>query len=144
MKKIKKTSAKKQDMELKKAKAAFNKKILGMNFENFKKSFLESIETIEEMILETVNWNADQRDVFIKFFGKEINKINNHLNIAEENFQTLNKRLHDLEGFTAIMAIKIKEALQRKPMTYEERKSIANIVSIKWDKTDDKTFNKAA
>jgi hypothetical protein len=96
------------------------------------------------MILETVNWNADQRDLFVKFFGKELKKINGHLNIAEENFQNLNKRLHDLEGFTAIMAIKNKETLQRKPMTYEERKSIANIVSIKWNKTDDKTFNKAA
>lgn len=144
MKKGGKTAVKKQDKKYIKAKTALYKKISEMNFEDFKKSFLESMDTIEKMILETVNWNADQRDLFVKVFGKEIKRINKSLNITEANFKTFNERLHVLEGFTAIMAIKTKEALQRKPMTYEERKSLVNIVSIKWDKSDDKTFNKAA
>jgi hypothetical protein len=144
MKKEGKTAKNRQDVKYMKAKDAFNKKVLGMNFEDFKKTFLKSLDAMENTVLETVKWNADQRDVFVKFFGKEIRKINEKLNIAEDNFQILNKRLHDLEGFTAIMAIKTKEVLQHKPMTYEERKAIANIVSISWSKTDDKTFNKAA
>ena len=121
--------------------SAFNKKVLGTNFEDFKKAFLESIEGMEHSILEILTWNADQRDEVVKFFGKEIKKINDHLNIAEEKFQTLDRRLHDLEAFTAVMSIKFKEALQRKPMTFEEKKSLAACVSIKWSKVDEKTFN---
>jgi hypothetical protein len=112
-----------------------------MNFEDFKITFLEGIEEIAQSILETVTWNADQRKGVVKFFGKEIKKINDHLNIAEENFQTLDRRLHDLEAFTTMMAIKFKEELQRKPMTFEERKGLAACVSIKWGKGDEKSFN---
>lgn len=144
MKKQMTSAEKKQDAKYKKDKAAYSKKVLGMNFDDFKKTFIESMDEIEKMICETVTWNADQRDQVVKAIGKEMKKINKTLDVAGENFKTLNERLHALEGFTAIMAIKFKEAIQHKPMTFEERKSIADMVSIKWNESDDKIFNKAA
>ncbi len=134
----------KQNAKYKKEKAARNKKILGMNFDDFKRAFIDDMDEVEKMILKTVTWDAEQRDMIVEAFGKGIKGINAHLETAEANFKILNERLHALEGFTAIMAIKFKEAIQHKPMTFEERKSIADIVSIKWNKSDDKIFNKAA
>lgn len=143
MKKQMTNAEKKQNIKYKRAKAANNKKILAMNFDDFKKTFIEGMDEIEKMICETITWNGNQRSMVIKAFGEGIKKINEKLDIAEVNFKTLDTRLHDLEAFTAIMTIKMKEALQRKPMTLKERKAIANMVSIKWDESDDKTFNKA-
>lgn len=133
--------SKADEKRFQKMQTAFKKEVLGMNLEDLKKTFLESTEAIEQSILETVKWNANQRDLFVKIFGKEIKKINDKLNIAEKNFQTLDRRLHDLEAFTTIMAIKSKEVLQRKPMTFEERKDLAACVSIKWGKGEEKAFN---
>ncbi|MBP7766588.1 MAG: hypothetical protein KA113_15480 [Syntrophaceae bacterium] len=144
MKKQLTSAEKKQDAKYKKEKAAYHKKILGMNFDDFKKAFIEDMNETEKMILKTVSWDAEQRDMIVEAFGKGIKGINTHLETAEANFKVLNERLHALEGFTAIMAFKFKEAIQHKPMSFEERKGIADMISIKWDKSDDEAFNKAA
>lgn len=141
---MKKTVRIKSKLNFKKERTAHKKKVVGMNFDDFKKEYLERMDTLEEIILETTTWGADQRNMIVEAFTKGIKRIDKDLVMLAKNFKALDDRLHALEGFTALMAIKFKEALQRKPMTFEERKAIAGIVSIKWDKADDKTYNKAA
>ena len=115
-----------------------------MDFEQFKKEFIEGMDVIEKAITETITWNAGQRDALVKVLRKEIKKINKEFNIIAANFKTLDTRLHEVESFSAIMAIKFKEALLHRQMTHEERKAIADMVSIKWDKINDEVIDKAA
>ena len=145
MKKKRMTDAeKKQNAEYKKEKAAYNKKVLNMDFEQFKKEFIEGMDVVEKAITETITWNAGQRDALIKVLRKETKKINKEFNIIAANFKNLDKRLHEVESFSAIMAIKFREALLHRRMTHEERKAIADMVSIKWDKSNDAVIDKAA
>ena len=144
MKKRMTDAEKKQDAKYREEKAAYNKKVLNMDFEQFKKTFIKDMDVIEKMMLETVTWNAGQRDALVKVLRKEIKKINKEFNIIATNFKNLDTRLHEVESFSAIMAIKFKEALQHRRMTHEERKAIASQVSIKWDKSNDKVMDKAA
>lgn len=145
MKKVRMTDAeKKQDAKYREEKAAYNKKVLNMDFEQFKKAFIKDMDVTEKMILETITWNAKQRDALVKVLRKEIKKINKEFDIIASNFKTLDKRVRDLEVFTVIMAIKTKESLMRRRLTHEERKGIASVVSIKWDKSNDEFIDKAA
>lgn len=135
---------KKQNAEFRKEKAAYKKKVLEMDFEQFKKTFNESMDEIENTIAETITWSAGQRDALVKVLRKEIKKINKEFNIIATNFKNVDTRLHELECFTALMAIKTKESLMRRRLTHEERKAIASVVSIKWDKSNDEVIDKAA
>ena len=144
MKKRMTDAEKKQDAKYRKEKAAYNKKLLDMDFEQFKKTFIKDMDVFEKMILETITWNAKQRDALVKVLRKEIKKINKEFNIIAANFKNLDTRLHEVESFATVMAIKFRESLLRRRMTHEERKAIADMVSIKWDKTNDAVIDKAA
>lgn len=127
--------------KVKKERDKENKKTLAMGLDDFKKVVVSNIDELQDAMLETFNWNADQHDVFIHGITKAIRNINNDLDKAEKNFKVLDERLRALAEFTTIFAITAKERFQRKPMTFKERKAFAGMASIKWDTTNDKTYN---
>lgn len=110
------------------------KEIMAMDFDEFKKSYLESYDTLEQVMTDLLKWNADQHDLIANTLAKEIRGL-------KKWFEVVGKRLHDLEAFVALMAITNKESLQKKPMSFAERKNLASCVSIKWGKVEEKAYN---
>jgi hypothetical protein len=112
-----------------------------MELDDFKKVVVANIDELQDAMLETFNWNGEQHDVIVHGITKEIRNIKRQLGKAEANFKFLNKRLCAIEEFITVFAITTKERFQRKPMTFKERKSLAGMVSMKWDASNEKTYN---
>lgn len=134
----KKKESKGSEKKPKELRAAKHGEIMAMNFEDFKKSYLKSLDAIDEALVYVINWDGDQHDVIAKTLAKEIRGMKRK---SEKYFGIVGKRLHELEAFVAFMAITTKESLQRKPLSFAERESIASCVSIKWGKKEEKAYN---
>jgi len=123
-----------------KEKTAFNKKVLGMGFEDFKKVVVKNMFAFEDEVVKTFSWTADQRDALVGALRKTHKQIWKDLEVVGKNIKTLDERLLTLEGFTAMFAIKAKERWRQSPMTLKEKKELAKFLSIRWGEKEEKAL----
>lgn len=128
--------------EARKIRREKDKKILAMDYDEFKKAVIEKVNGFENLTVKMLMLNLNQHNnITSGLTGVIKDYVVRDLKIASRNFDIVKKRLDALEEFTLFMAIKFKDALQRHPMTFKERKHLASYVSIKWGRDNEKAYN---
>lgn len=123
---------KKEMAEIAKQREEVNNEILGMELDDFKKIVVKSIDALEDCIHETVNWNAEQRDMMVDGLAKGFKSVRKDLKMTETNFKAVGETISSLAHFVFVMAVQVLTHIEGEPLTDERKKALADCAGIDW------------